>query len=35
MIWLTGTASRPARQQLDDRRLAVIEDARRCVEILD
>jgi hypothetical protein len=34
-IWLIGTASRPARQQLADRRLTVIEDARRRVEILD
>jgi len=34
-LWLTGTATRPAMQQLVDRRLAVIEDARRRVEILD
>jgi hypothetical protein len=34
-IWLTGTASKPALRQLADRHLAVIEDARRRVEILD
>jgi hypothetical protein len=34
-IWLTGAASKPALRQLADRRLAVIEDARRRVEILD
>ena len=34
-LWLTGTVSRPALKQLVDRRLAVIEDARRRVEILD
>lgn len=34
-LWLTGTASRPAMQQLVERKLAVIEDARRRVEILD
>jgi hypothetical protein len=34
-LWLTGTASRAAMKQLVDRRLAVIEDARRRVEIID
>ncbi|HEY7518859.1 MAG TPA: hypothetical protein VIE36_11260 [Methylomirabilota bacterium] len=34
-LWLTGTATRPGMQQLVGRRIAVIEDARRRVEILD
>lgn len=34
-LWLMGTTSRPALQQLVGRQIAVIEDARRRIEIVD